>query len=178
MIRIFFLILLCIRLQPEKHEIRVEQVMNFQKMDTVVQKMDTAIFVKYLTDDDTSSLSNVDLLEFINDWYHVPYVYGGTSKGGLDCSAFSQTLLYKVYNHKIPRVANDQWLKSKKIKKAELRQGDLVFFHTFGSRGRVTHVGVYLTNNKFIQASRHGVIISSLSDPYYKKRYIGAGRYN
>ncbi|HXO76413.1 MAG TPA: NlpC/P60 family protein, partial [Puia sp.] len=58
----------------------------------------------------------------------------------------------------------------------QLQEGDLVFFHTLGKRNTVTHVGVYLRNNKFVHASVSGVMISDMTDGYYDKHFVGAGR--
>jgi lipoprotein Spr len=71
-------------------------------------------------------------------------------------------------------MAKDQYAASKKLERAEMKEGDLVFFNT---RGGVSHVGVYLTNGYFVHSStKYGVIISNLNEGYYKQRFIGAGR--
>ncbi len=76
----------------------------------------------------------------------------------------------------LPRTAREQYLASHHIHREELQEGDLVFFHTLGKHRAVTHVGVYLRNNKFIHASVSGVMISDMNDGYYDKHFIGAGR--
>ena len=73
----------------------------------------------------------------------------------------------------MPRTARQQYDATDHISKDELKEGDLVFFNT---RGGVSHVGVYLENNYFVEASSHGVKISSLDDHYYAKRFICGGR--
>lgn len=119
-------------------------------------------------------LTNYRLLEFIEEWYGTRYVYGGSTKRGIDCSAFSGTLQATVFGRTLPRIAQDQFLYSERISRTRLREGDLVFFNTIGG---ISHVGVYLKNNKFIHASSsHGVMISDLNDAYYSKRFIAAGR--
>ncbi|MGF7231533.1 C40 family peptidase [Arachidicoccus sp.] len=115
------------------------------------------------------------LLEQIDDWYGTPYLFGGTSKSGIDCSAFSRMILNSVFNTSLPRTAQQQYDLSEHIKKDQLKEGDLVFFHT-ERYGRITHVGVYLQNNKFVHASTSGVIISDLDEDYWRKHYKGAGR--
>lgn len=115
------------------------------------------------------------LLEQIDDWYGTPYVFGGTSKSGIDCSAFSRMILSSVFNTSIPRTAQQQYDISEHIKKDQLKEGDLVFFHT-ERYGRITHVGVFLQNNKFVHASTTGVMISDLDEDYWRKHYRGAGR--
>ena len=119
--------------------------------------------------------SNSKLLEFIEEWYGVPYHFGGSSKDGIDCSAFSGSLMATVFGVGLPRMAKDQYKVCRRISKIDLEEGDLVFFHT--TRRGVSHVGVYLGNNKFVHASlNYGVTISDLGDGYYARKLIGAGR--
>lgn len=117
------------------------------------------------------------MYDFIESWYGTRYRYGGSTKDGIDCSAFAQTFLSANYNLSIPRTSVAQYDGSKRVRKEELQEGDLVFFHTSGRRNTVSHVGVYLRNNKFVHASTSaGVIITDLRDSYYAARYVGAGR--
>ena len=119
-------------------------------------------------------LKNVKLFGFIDEWYGTPYRYGGTTKKGVDCSAFSQYLFSDVYGITLPRTARDQYKLTNRISRTELREGDLIFFNT---RGGVSHVGVYLQNNKFVHASTSGgVTISDIFESYWVKRFIGVGR--
>lgn len=121
-------------------------------------------------------LENVNLLEKIEEWWGTRYCMGGSSKNCIDCSAFTQILEKDIFEKDLPRTAHEQYLRAEKIDKSDLKEGDLVFFHTT-SRRRVSHVGVYLMNNKFVHASSSGgVMISDLDEAYWKKRYIGAGR--
>jgi cell wall-associated NlpC family hydrolase len=130
-----------------------------------------------LTNTPIEDLSNLRLLIFMEQWYGVPYHYGGTSRAGIDCSAFSSLLLSSVYNvNQLPRMSADQYKSTRRILKRDLQEGDLVFFHTYGKGRRVTHVGVYLYNNRFIHASVAGVQISNMGEGYYLTHYIGAGR--
>jgi lipoprotein Spr len=130
-----------------------------------------------LTNTPVEDLSNLRLLIFMDQWYGVPYHYGGTSRSGIDCSAFTSLLLSTVYNeNKLPRMSADQYKATRRIPKRDLQEGDLVFFHTYGKGHKVTHVGVYLYNNRFIHASVAGVQISNMEEGYYLTHYIGAGR--
>ena len=132
-----------------------------------------------LTNTPIEDLSNLRLLIFMEQWYGVPYHYGGTSRAGIDCSAFSSLLLSSVYSiNQLPRMSADQYKATRRISKRDLQEGDLVFFHTYGKGHRVTHVGVYLYNNRFIHASVAGVQISDMGEGYYLTHYIGAGRVN
>jgi cell wall-associated NlpC family hydrolase len=122
-------------------------------------------------------LNNPKLLSFMDYWYGTPYHYGGTTRDGIDCSAFAILLMSSVYGvTTLPRTSKEQYETTRRISRDELQEGDLVFFHTLGKRRIVTHVGVYLRNNKFIHASVSGVMISDMNDGYYDKHYIGAGR--
>ena len=115
------------------------------------------------------------LISTANKYIGVPYVYGGTTSKGLDCSGFTQ-LVFKNLGITIPRTSSQQYNTGKAISKANLQTGDLVFFNTSGAG--VSHVGIYTGNNKFIHsATNKGVITSSINDPYYwGSRYVGAKR--
>jgi lipoprotein Spr len=122
-------------------------------------------------------MRNIRLLQFLEEWYGTDYHYGGTSKDGIDCSAFVSLLMMNVYGiSSLPRISSDQYLQTRRIARPELSEGDLVFFHTLGKQRKVTHVGVYLRNNKFVHASISGVMISDMGEGYYATHYIGAGR--
>jgi cell wall-associated NlpC family hydrolase len=105
----------------------------------------------------------------------VPYVWGGTSPSGFDCSGFVQyTFLQNGVT--IPRTTEDQYKAGYWVNKSDLRPGDLVFFTTY--RPGPSHVGIYLGNGKFINASSGAekIIVTELSNPYFAQRYIGARR--
>jgi NlpC/P60 family protein len=135
----------------------------------------SALQFKYamMMDVDVESLKNISLLGFIDNWFGTRYKLGGTSKKGIDCSALTGALLLAVYGFNLPRTARQQYDATDHIDKDELKEGDLVFFNTHGG---VSHVGVYLENDYFLQASTHGVKISNLNDHYYAKRFICGGR--
>lgn len=115
------------------------------------------------------------LVDYAQQFIGVPYKYGGVSPSGFDCSGFL-TYVFNEYGVDLPRRSVDQFNSGKVVKNDELGAGDLVFFNTSGSG--VSHVGIYLEDNKFIHAdSSKGVMINSLGESYYKKRYLGAKRY-
>jgi cell wall-associated NlpC family hydrolase len=130
-----------------------------------------------LIDAPVEEMDNERLLQFIDEWYGAKYQFGGTAKDGIDCSAFVVTLMSNVYNvNHLPRISKDQYLATPRVSRNNLQEGDLVFFNTYGKRKAITHVGVYLRNDKFVHASISGVMISDMSDGYYATHYIGAGR--
>lgn len=129
-----------------------------------------------MMDVEVEMLTNKDLYTFIDNWYGTHYRMGGTTKKGIDCSAFSGTLLSTIYSFNMPRTAREQYKICERVNKADLLPGDLVFFNT---RGGVSHVGVYLTNNHFVHSSStNGVKISSLDEDYYSRKFICGGRVN
>ncbi|MCL2760208.1 MAG: NlpC/P60 family protein [Desulfuromonadales bacterium] len=103
------------------------------------------------------------------------YVFGGTTRSGIDCSAFVQKVFGEM-NVKLPRTAREQFLKGEPVDLGNLQKGDLIFFHTYAPFP--SHVGIYLGNNKMIHASsrNHKVVISSMDTPYYLSHFIGAKR--
>ena len=130
-----------------------------------------------LLNTDVEELEDTRLLESVDEWYGTRYKMGGTTKKGVDCSAFVQAVFMSTYALNLPRTAIEQYKSSRIISATELKEGDLVFFNVNGARGGISHVGIYLRNNKFIHASAsQGVTVSDLFDPYYLKKYIGAGR--
>lgn len=105
----------------------------------------------------------------------VPYVYGGSTPQGFDCSGFVQ-YVYRLNGKTTPRMAHHQFYAGTPIKKSDLRPGDLVFFETY-TKG-ISHVGIYIGNNNFIHASSKGAVrVDSLGTQYYQNRYRGAARY-
>ncbi len=102
----------------------------------------------------------------------VPYVFGGTSTSGFDCSGFVQHV-FGLMGISLPRTADAQYDVGRPTLGGP-RAGDLVFFDTYGG---VSHVGIYLGKGKFVHASSsHGVMVSKLSDSYWAARYVGAKR--
>jgi hypothetical protein len=122
-------------------------------------------------------LKNRKLLQFIEDWSGAPYRFGGSDKTGIDCSGFVCQLFSGVYGlSSLPRISSQQYDQTQRIDRDRLEEGDLVFFHTHGKHKTVTHVGVYLCNNKFVHASASGVMISDMGVGYFATHYVGAGR--
>ena len=111
---------------------------------------------------------NQALMDFYNEWKNVKYRFGGNSKKGIDCSAFTQRIYKEKFDTNIPRSTRTQVKVGKEIKKSELELGDLVFFKT----GKIDrHVGVYMGNGDFMHASIKGVKFTKLDKPFYKRKY-------
>jgi lipoprotein Spr len=140
-----------------------------------VEKADL-LQIKYaiMMDVSVEQLNDLPLLQQIDHWWGTRYCLGGDDENCIDCSAFTQTLLRNVYGIDVPRTAREQYDFSTHIKDDDLQEGDLVFFK---NGHRISHVGLYLVYNKFVNASTSGgVTISDLNDAYWSKRYAGAGR--
>lgn len=113
----------------------------------------------------------IDLIDYLG----VPYVYGGNSKSGIDCSGFTKRVYDSAVDRQLPRSTREQFSVGAAVRAGELQFGDLVFFNT---TGRVpSHVGIYIEDDLFAHASvTRGVTISSLESSYYRKRFVGARR--
>lgn len=111
-------------------------------------------------------------------WLGVPYRNGGLSRRGVDCSGFTFLMYQKVYDKNIPRSTSDlSKMKMQKISKGNLRTSDLVFFATSRNKNTINHVGIYLKDGYFVHASTSkGVIVSHLSEDYYKRTWKKGGR--
>jgi len=129
-----------------------------------------------LLDIEVENLNNRKLVEYVHQWWGVPYRIGGSSMEGIDCSGFVKGLALDAFGVNLPRTSREQADFCKEIDIKDLKEGDLVFF----SQGRsISHVGLYVSNNKFVHASTSmGVVISDLDEPYWKKRFVKAGRMN
>ena len=108
----------------------------------------------------------------------VPYRWGGESvEEGFDCSGFTMTV-YRLNGLDLPRSSRAQWNAGVSVSRSELEKGNLIFFRTTSSN-RVSHVGIYDGDGRFIHAPGKGKKVrrSSLNNRYYKKRYAGAKTY-
>lgn len=121
---------------------------------------------------------NKELYDEIKSWLGTPYQGGAHKKQkGTDCSGFVMELYLNVYDMMIERNSARIYTKNcEPIAVDELREGDLVFFHN-GDGESISHVGIYLKENKFAHASSsRGVVIDDLTSRYYTKHFYGAGR--
>jgi NlpC/P60 family len=154
-----------------------EEAKKLADIRTNVIESASPVQLKYavLLNTEVESLPNKILLESVDPWYGVRYRTGGNGKNGIDCSGFTVAVYAAAYGINLPRVSREQYRISRKISTTELKEGDLLFFNTRGSG--VSHVGVYLGNNKFIHATvSKGIMVNDLFEPYYLQRFVGAGR--
>lgn len=113
------------------------------------------------------------ILSIANRYIGVPYVFGGSTPSGFDCSGFTR-YVYSEAGIDLPRDAESQYGVGYSVSMANLRPGDLVFFSTYDSG--ISHVGIYVGNHQFINASSDGVSIADMDSSYWSARYIGAKR--
>ena len=150
---------------------------TFHTADANAIESVNSLQLKYavLLDTEVERLQNTTLFSIIDEWHGTRYVLGGSTKAGIDCSAFVQAVYAKLFQRPMPRTVREQHKAVAEIPRAEIMQGDLVFFKTRGSS--VSHVGIYLQNNKFVHAaSSGGVMVSDLFDDYWMRRFAGVGR--
>ena len=121
-----------------------------------------------------SGKEDKELIKVMAEWKGTRYKYGGTSKSGTDCSGFVGSVYSEVYGKKLHRTSRDMIKDVRKISKKNLDTGDLIFFKTSGRK--ISHVGIYVADNKFIHAASKGVVVNDLDQSYYKKAYYKSGK--
>ena len=125
----------------------------------------------------TTNINKDEMMYKIIEYINTPYLWGGTTKRGIDCSAFIQTIMYQAYGVTLPRTSLEQSNVGTDVALSDLKFGDLLFFDTM-HKGRTTHVGMYLGDGFFAHSgSSSGVIVTTLdkySNVFLKaKRVIG-----
>jgi len=109
------------------------------------------------------------LLQEYKKWHATPYRLGGLGENGIDCSSLIQQIYKDAFGIVLPRTAQSQAEKGRQVSKESIKAGDLIFFKT-GANER--HAGIVIEEGKFIHSSqKYGVIISQLSNPYWKNTY-------
>ena len=130
-------------------------------------------------DNPAATVSGSEIISLAQQYLGVPYVYGGSSPSGFDCSGFTMYIFAQV-GVKLPHGATSQLSYGASVSRSELQPGDLVFFQDYGAVA--SHVGIYIGGDQFIHASSsyyngHCVVISSLTETYYNSHYYTARRH-
>ncbi|KAA9331502.1 hypothetical protein F0P96_14770 [Hymenobacter busanensis] len=119
---------------------------------------------------------NASLLRTVSEWIGTPYRFGSNSKKGTDCSGFVTRVFKEVYGINLVHSSRSMFNNVKRVAKAEMQAGDLVFFRR-GPGQPIYHVGIYLADGKFAHAATNGgVMVSSLEQAYYHRNFYAAGR--
>lgn len=135
-------------------------------------------YYSQITGVESEFICNTSLYGSIEDWLGTPYRYSGTTRSGVDCSAFVRAVFSETFEHSFEGNSVAYYRASTPVKKEHLQEGDLVFFRINRNK-TISHVGVFLGNDKFAHASRsQGVVISDLNSPYYKRYFVRGGRMN
>ena len=150
----------------KQHKLKVDGELD----DATYQKLTWEAFAK----EGIRKVQGKEIVSRAAKYKGVPYVFGGTTPKGFDCSGYVQHV-FKDCKATLPRLADEQALQGIFVTQKQLRPGDLVFFTTYAPGA--SHVGIYAGDGKFWSASSsRGVILSSLKEDYWKKRYFGARR--
>ena len=123
-----------------------------------------------------SEMVSDEVMSKVIEYLNTPYLWGGTSKRGIDCSAFVQTVMYQSLGIMLPRTSYEQSNVGQDVSKEDLKFGDLLFFDTM-NKGRVSHVGIYLSDGYFAHSgSKTGVIVASLNSDFYSRTFLKSKR--
>ena len=134
------------------------------------------------TEDSSSTVVNgsgSDIAAYAMQFVGVPYVYGGASPSGFDCSGFTR-YVFAQFGVKLPHGATPQLKSGAEVSRDNLQPGDLVFFQgTYATSSAASHCGIYIGDGQFIHSAssgNRGITISNLSDSYYSRHYLTARR--
>lgn len=125
----------------------------------------------------SASANGSAIAQYALQFVGYPYVYGGSSPSGFDCSGFVRYVCSQK-GYSVNRTASAQMDNGTPVSYSQLQPGDLVFFNNGNSSKRATHVGIYIGNGQFVHASTSttGVIISDMNSAYYTTGFVGARR--
>jgi lipoprotein Spr len=163
-IRIFFLVAVIAGLNACKSSKNASKLSKKQKYDYYSQKLGILI----------DENCNDKLMESIIYWLGTPYKFSGCDKNGIDCSCLVKNIYSEVYKIELKRNSLEIFDACNLKSKEKLKEGDLIFFKT--ESNKVSHVGIYIKDNKFVHSStKKGVMISDLKEPYFEKTYYKCG---
>jgi hypothetical protein len=121
-----------------------------------------------------SKVAGSSLSAAINPWIGVPYLFGGSTKKGVDCSGFTQAV-FQSLGVSLPRTAQTQYNATTRVSTPAV--GDLVFFeHTYATSDRITHVGIYVGDDQMVSAIEPRVGRQSLNGAFFRQHFAGYGR--
>jgi len=148
--------------------VAVQPLKTTQPANNNTKPVQVAVSQKQVSRSDSS-----ELVDHALSLQGVPYVFGGTSRSGFDCSGYVQ-YVFKGSGISLPRTTSEQFKVGSSVSRGQLQSGDLVFFSTYAAGA--SHVGIYIGGGRFVGTSNSGVSISSLGSGYYASRYLGARR--
>ncbi len=169
-----------VRFTSEDDNNTTSSIDNLDGEDLPVEKsIDISLLINKNDSFKNSEFSTVKekmLMEIIK-YLNTPYKFGGNTKDGIDCSAFTQKVYSDCVSISLLRTAKDQYNEGTPVDEvSNLKFGDLIFFDT-RNNVKPGHVGIYLGDNLFAHASsKQGVTVSSLTSEYYYKRFMGGRR--
>jgi lipoprotein Spr len=172
--KLFFIVLfISPRLVFAQHDTLISTVEIHTKADSINAVKFHAYFAQYGLNPD--SAASPVLFKQVYEWKGTPYHRAGHTKKGIDCSGFVERMYFDAYGITIFGGAKGLFDQCDTVARAELKEGDLLFFKI--KKGQVSHVAIYLGNNKFAHATVHGgVMIDDLDESYYKKYFYRGGR--
>lgn len=155
---------------------KVEQRFSSEKNSVPTKRKADDVSIPRRSEIGTSgSFEQQKMMDAILAWMGTPYEYGGETRSGIDCSAFSREIFRNSAGKELPRTTEQQVKLGSTVSQDELKFGDLIFFNTTGKNP--SHVGIYIGDDMFAHASvSFGVTLSSLYSSYYKKRFTEARR--
>jgi murein DD-endopeptidase / murein LD-carboxypeptidase len=150
------------------------QVTNpYVKPDTIVRDPAYTFFAHYGLNIDSAKTPQLYLDVF--SWIGTRYQYGGHSRSGVDCSGFVSAVYRSSFCIQLSGGSLDLFSQVDTVPRTEFQPGDILFFKI--KKGQISHVAIYLGNNKFAHASVHGgVMVNDLDEPYYRKYFFRGGR--
>ncbi|MDA0986905.1 MAG: C40 family peptidase [Bacteroidetes bacterium] len=172
--------------KPEKKSSKKHVLFSSANVEEELKNDDIKVNVKDVSERFTSSSSKTNIvtspnietqkmMDVILSYLGTPYKFGGESKSGMDCSAFTKEVFSQTSVFNLPRSTAEQIKIGSEVEKENLKFGDLIFFNTTGVNP--SHVGIYIGDNMFAHASQtYGVTISSFESSYYKKNFTEARR--